>query len=180
MNGRSVLLVEDSPVHATATQYALVAGGVRVEICQTLGAALARLGDPDRPAPEAIVLDLVLPDSDGAETFECLLAVDPPPVVVLSAHTDPALALSLLERGAQDYLVKGEHSAAAIARAGHQAIELSRREEERQAAEEAEASLRAQRAFVATMSHEVRTPLNAILGMSELLSQTPLAPETRE
>ena len=40
--------------------------------------------------------------------------------------------------------------------------------------------MRAQRAFVATMSHEVRTPLNAILGMSELLAQTPLATDQRK
>src|SRR4030095_5629677 len=114
------------------------------EICQTLAAALARRGDPDRPAPEAIVLDLALPDSDGAETFERLLSVDPPPVVVLSSRSERALALSLLERGAPDYLVKGEHSAAAIARAVHQAIERSRLEEERRVREEAESSLRAQ------------------------------------
>ena len=62
-----------------------------------------------------------------------------------------------------------------------QAIERGRlREEQRRAREEAEAAVRAQRAFVAAMSHEVRTPLNAILGMSELLAQTPLAPDQRE
>lgn len=44
----------------------------------------------------------------------------------------------------------------------------------REAKEQAEASLAAKERFLATMSHEVRTPLNAVLGMAQLLVRTDL------
>ncbi len=58
--------------------------------------------------------------------------------------------------------------------------EMEREAALREAREAAESAERAKAAFLEMMSHEMRTPLNPVVGFADLLLDTPLAPEQRE
>ncbi|SEI88611.1 PAS domain S-box-containing protein [Frateuria terrea] len=83
-----------------------------------------------------------------------------------------------LEVSVSFYQLHGEPQYAAIIRDVRE--ELAAKHELMRARTEAEQASRAKSAFLATMSHEIRTPMNGVLGMSELLLQSPLPRSDRE
>ena len=57
---------------------------------------------------DLVLLDLNLPDSSGLETLETIQAKEPGvPIVVISGMDDDEIADQAIEKGAQDYLIKG-------------------------------------------------------------------------
>ena len=67
--------------------------------------------------PELVILDLGLPDMDGAEVLERLRAWSSVPIIVLSVRSNEAEKVRLLESGADDYVVKPFGMAELLARA---------------------------------------------------------------
>lgn len=74
--------------------------------------------------PDIALIDMNLPDSDGLKTlFKLQEIASTLPVIVLSGHTDEAVAIEAVQRGAQDYLVKGQYTCDSIVRSILYAIE---------------------------------------------------------
>jgi DNA-binding response OmpR family regulator len=98
-----VLLVEDDDAIRAALGRGLRALGHVVASVATGGAAMTELSsDP----PDVVVLDLGLPDVDGARVLEVCVALRAAPVIVATARDDEAEIVRLLDAGADDYLVK--------------------------------------------------------------------------
>jgi two-component system KDP operon response regulator KdpE len=68
-------------------------------------------------SPDLVILDLGLPDMDGAEVVECLRAWSTVPIIVLSVRSEEDEKVRLLELGADDYVVKPFGMAELLARA---------------------------------------------------------------
>ncbi|HEX7185284.1 MAG TPA: EAL domain-containing protein [Thermoanaerobaculia bacterium] len=118
-----VLLIEDNPSEALMIGETLRAAPPRfeVEIAGRLSAGFEQLREG---GIDVILLDLSLPDSQGFETFEKVLAAaDGIPILVLTGLDDEELALRTLRAGAQDYLPKGSVDGPLLARALRYAME---------------------------------------------------------
>ncbi len=128
MQGESVriLLVEDNPGDARLVLEGLkeAQAGFEVIWVDRLAKALDRLATQEF---DNVLLDLNLPDSTGLETFGKLHEARPQvPVLLLTGLNDEGLALRAVQEGAQDFLVKGEVSGHALARAIQFAVERNR------------------------------------------------------
>jgi len=190
MNGTTtrVLLVEDNPGDARLICEALrdARPGVCIEIAHVglLTEALARLA----AGPcDAVLLDLSLPDAHDLSALEELHERYPElPIVILTGLDDEERCAEALQRGAQDYLVKGSVDGDAIVRSIRYAIARAAAEQERsarireQAARlEAEAAQRAREDFLIAAAHDLRTPLTIIRGYTQVLLRR-ATPDTAE
>ncbi|MEQ9001448.1 MAG: ATP-binding protein [Coleofasciculus sp. B1-GNL1-01] len=81
----------------------------------------------EQDAYDVILLDLSLPDSFGLETVEQVYNQFPTiPIVILSGLEDESLATIAVQKGAQDYLVKGDFDSNLLVRSIRYAIERSK------------------------------------------------------
>lgn len=98
-----VLIVDDDTrLSAMLAEY-LTANGFRVDTAETAGTGLA---DIARLAPDAVILDVMLPDMDGFEALRRIRTNSDVPVLMLTAKGDETDRIVGLEIGADDYLPK--------------------------------------------------------------------------
>jgi signal transduction histidine kinase len=128
--------------------------------------ALVRL---EQGGVDIVLLDMGLPDGRGADTVRRVQAAAPHvPIIVLTGLDDEALAAEAMKEGAQDYLIKGQIESRALPRALRHAIERHRMHEEAEVTRRTQ--LQFKDMFLSHVSHELRSPLNAIYQFTSILS----------
>jgi two-component system, OmpR family, KDP operon response regulator KdpE len=98
-----ILVVDDEPQILRALHTNLRAAGYEVVTAAAGEEALAQLATR---APDAVILDLVLPDLSGTDVCRELRGWSDVPVIVLSAVGDEAAKIAALDAGADDYVTK--------------------------------------------------------------------------
>jgi nitrogen regulation protein NR(I) len=100
----TLLVVDDERNVLYAVEKGLRADGLRILTAQTgkAGIEVAR-----RENPDAVLLDVRLPDLSGLEVIKELRRADPKlPVIVMTTHGTAETAIEAMQRGAFDYLLK--------------------------------------------------------------------------
>jgi two-component system KDP operon response regulator KdpE len=103
MSASRVLVVDDEPQILRALRTSLRGAGYEVDTAETAEAAL--IAAAMRP-PEAVILDLVLPDGTGTDVARELRGWSSAPIIVLSAVGEEREKIAALDAGADDYVTK--------------------------------------------------------------------------
>lgn len=171
----NILLVEDNPGDKRLIREMLAeARSVTFDLkyADRLQAGLEHLG---KSRVEVVLLDLGLPDSQGLETLSKIYAKVPEvPIVVLTGLDDEMLGVQAVNKGAQDYLIKGQVDKNLLVRTIRYAIERKQAEErERQLQLQLDLSRRLASVgvMVSGIAHEINNPLVSVIGLAELLMQ---------
>jgi len=103
VTGQRVLVVDDEPQILRALGTTLRGAGYTVDTAANAADALtAAAANP----PEAVIVDLILPDGNGTEVTRELRTWTDAPVIVLSAVGEEHEKIAALDAGADDYVTK--------------------------------------------------------------------------
>lgn len=108
-----ILVIEDNPDISRVVQYELEQAGFEVLAASD---GISGLSQAREEHPDLVVLDLGLPDLDGAEVARHLRKSSSIPIIILTAMDALDRKLALLEAGANDYMTKPFYPEELVAR----------------------------------------------------------------
>jgi DNA-binding NarL/FixJ family response regulator len=182
-----VLVVDDSPSTRMMLREALAMDD-DIEVVGEAGGGREAVARTAELTPDVVLMDVRMPDGDGAEATRDIAAQCPDSrVVALTWSDDPTTVRDMVAAGAIGYVVKGgtiDELVNAIHRASDGQAELDSRvipaavadlrrllEEERSRREQIERLARARAELTQILSHELRTPLTVIYGALRMLDR---------
>lgn len=167
----TVLAIDDNAENIKVLGNILKRNGINVlvSLSGANGIEMVKLKKPD-----LILLDIQMPEMDGFEV--CTILKSNPdtsniPIIFLTARNDDETIEKVYSLGASDYTQKPFSEIELLSRINFH-IKLSYAEKRvKEALKEAKEANQAKSDFLSNMSHEMRTPLNSIIGYSELLAE---------
>jgi signal transduction histidine kinase len=167
VKGQDILIVEDENIVALDMRMRLESMGYRVvDVVDTAALAVERAAEL---SPKLVLMDIKLKgERDGIDAADLIRERSDVPVIFVTAFTDDRTLDRAKRASPYGYIVKPFHErelriAIELAIYKHQ-YELSIR----RAKDIAEESNRVKGDFLANMSHELKTPLNSVIGFTEL------------
>ncbi|MBE9563484.1 MAG: hybrid sensor histidine kinase/response regulator [Proteobacteria bacterium] len=171
MNKGMLLIVDDTPANVSVLYDFLTEKGFKVLVAQEGKRAIQKA---KYALPDLILLDVLMPGIDGFETCKLLKADEKTrdiPVIFMTALSDTVDKINGFKMGAADYITKPFEQEEVLVRVNAQlnfsnikkqlearTIELEKRNMELDA-------------FAHTVAHDLKNPLNAVIGYTEMLEE---------
>ena len=112
MSEAQILIVEDDQVFSEMVQFQLSTSGISLENIISINSIEAAKEVRSYLEPDVILLDLNILDSTGVKTYDSIYNLFPlASVIVLSGMDDESVALEIVSKGGQDYVLKGDLNA---------------------------------------------------------------------
>ena len=176
----TILVVDDNEVSLRLLTTILHGAGYTVITGSNSEEALEQI---NTQSPDIILLDVMMPGMNGFSLCRKLKEnkqTSDIPLIFLTSLSQKEDIIEGFNAGGNDYIVKPFNRQELLARVRNHLRLYDTLQENKRLIRLSEDASRSKTEFLASMSHEIRTPLNSIIGMAEVLVETPLTDEQQD